>query len=312
MHQVIQVSAEYAAIDIFTDTLAVPPTATWVEQTSGTTQLLSCVNAVDNNIAWIGGGPAAGTGPGVILRTTNAGTTWTNVAGSTFTSQSVFAICGINANTCLVATAPSATYVYKTTNAGTNWTQVYTAARPGFVDDIKFLNSSTIFLYGDPVGGRWELYKSTNSGSTWDSTGLYLPQTGSEAGWNNALCTRGNTIWFGTNNTYVYYSTNAGATGSWTLELQPVMQTNIRLHLVIQALSGFCGEASAFISTNAGVNWTTLTAPGTGTIQGFGNAYNYSIDEFGMEEELIYIIQAIMAPLLLHNIYLQLLLLMMH
>ena len=68
-------------------------------------------------------------------------------------------------------------------------------------------------MYGDPVGARWSLWKSTDAGATWDSTGLYVPQAGTEAGWNNAMWLNGNNLWYGTNNTRVYYSTNFGS--SW-------------------------------------------------------------------------------------------------
>ncbi len=179
----------------------------WVGQNpSGVTTSLNTVSTVNANVGWIGGNG------GVVLRTINAGTNWTNVTGAPIGTADVYAICGIDANTCLVSTSPGATFVYRTSNGGVNWTQVFTQTG-GFIDDIKMQNANTGFMYGDPVGARWSLWKSTNGGVNWDSAGLYLAQAGTEAGWNNAMWLVGNNLWFGTNNTRVYYSTNFGS--SW-------------------------------------------------------------------------------------------------
>lgn len=38
------------------------------------------------------------------------------------------------------------------------------------------------FIQGDPVNGRWLLWKTSNGGLTWDSTGMYLQNNGGEFG----------------------------------------------------------------------------------------------------------------------------------
>jgi hypothetical protein len=76
--------------------------------------------------------------------------------------------------------------------------------------------NGTGFMMGDPVGSRWSLWKTTNSGVTWDSTGLYLPQAGAEAGYNNCMSNGQNRIWFGTNNSRVYFSSNNGI--NWSIQ----------------------------------------------------------------------------------------------
>ncbi|MGA2668372.1 MAG: T9SS type A sorting domain-containing protein [Ignavibacteria bacterium] len=235
----------------------------WSEQTSPVTTGLNTVSAVSNQIGWIGGNS------GVVLRTTNGGSSWTNVTGAPIGTDAVYAICGIDANTCLVSTSPSNTFVFKTTNGGANWTQVFTVVG-GFVDDIKMFSATNGYLYGDPVGGRWELYKTTNAGTNWDSTGLYLPQAASEAGWNNAMCIRGTKVWFGTNNTKVYYSTNSGT--NWTAQATTGSVNTYSVSFDGAGNIGMCGESAALRSTNSGVNWTVVTVPGTGSIIGFGNA----------------------------------------
>jgi hypothetical protein len=235
---------------------------TWTEQTSGITSAINTVSAVDNNVGWIGGNT------GEVLRTTNGGTTWTNVTGSPIGTNGVYAICGIDANTCLVSTSPGATFVFRTTNGGANWTQVFTQASPGFIDDIKMFNSTNGFMYGDPVGGRWSLWKTTDAGATWDSTGLYLVRTGiSEAGYNNAMCVRGTNIWFGTNNTKVYYSTTSGTSWNFGATTGSINTYSVTFN----GSTGFTGQSAALTSTNGGANWAVVTLPGTGTIYSFSN-----------------------------------------
>jgi photosystem II stability/assembly factor-like uncharacterized protein len=238
----------------------------WVEQTSGTVNGLNTVSTVSDQVGWIGGNG------GVVLRTTNAGTNWTNVTGTPIGTDAVYAICGIDANTCLVSTSPAATFVFKTTNGGANWTQVFTQASPGFIDDIKMFSATNGFMYGDPVGARWTLFKTTNAGTNWDSTGLYLPQAGSEAGWNNAMCLKGTNLWFGTNNTRVYYSTNSGVNWLYGATTGTVNQYSVAFNG--GGGIGFAGQTVAVKSTNGGANWAAFTVPGTGTIYGFSNILN--------------------------------------
>jgi photosystem II stability/assembly factor-like uncharacterized protein len=230
----------------------------WVRQPSGLTTSLNTVSTVNQNVGWIGGNG------GVVLRTINGGVNWSNVTGSPIGTADVYAICGIDANTCLVSTSPSATFVYRTSNGGVNWTQVFTQTG-GFMDDIKFQNASTGFMYGDPVGSRWSLWKSTNGGVNWDSTGLYLPQAGTEAGWNNAMWLSGNNLWFGTNNTRVYKSTNFGS--AWTFGTTTGSANSYSV--AFNSNIGFTGQSAILKSTNAGDNYAAVTLPGTGTAYSF-------------------------------------------
>jgi photosystem II stability/assembly factor-like uncharacterized protein len=238
---------------------------TWTAQTSGVTTSLNCVSTVDANVGWIGGDG------GVVLRTTNGGTTWTNVTTSTIGTLGVYAICAIDANICIATTstttAPTTTYVYRTSNGGANWTQVFTEANGGFMDDIKFKDANTGFMYGDPPGTRWSLWKTTNGGINWDSAGCYLPVTGTEAGWNNSMQIIGNTIWFGTNNTKVYKSTNFGATGSWTSGV--TTGTANSYSVAFNGNIGFSGQTVAVKSTDGGSTYASVTLPGSGTCYSF-------------------------------------------
>ena len=147
--------------------------AQWSEQTSGVTSTLYSVSPVDNNVVWICG---AG---GKVLLTTNGGTNWVLTASPNAT-LALYNIWGIDSATAIVTGSSTTAYVYKTTNAGVNWTQVFSQTG-GFIDAINGLSlvdPNALFMYGDPVSGRWSLWASSNGGSSWDSTGLFLPQAG--------------------------------------------------------------------------------------------------------------------------------------
>ena len=221
---------------------------------------------VDDNVAWIGG--AAGT----VLRTTNAGSTWTNVGGGAIGADAVYNIFGVDAQTALCTTSPAATYIFRTTNGGTTWTQVLSVTG-GFMDAIWMFDANNGFAYGDPVGGNWELYKTTDGGATWTAAPA-LAQSGSEAGWNNAMYVSGSNIYFGTNNTRIYYSSDMG--NSWTPQTT-TGQINSYAIWFNNASVGLMGGSTGGLdaTTNGGTTWTAITSPGAVASAGITGVSSY-------------------------------------
>jgi photosystem II stability/assembly factor-like uncharacterized protein len=235
----------------------------WNECTSPVSTALRCVSNIDAFNAWVCGAS------GVVLKTSDGGYNWINVSGSGIPNTvTLINIYGINSTNALTAGySGSNTFVYRTTNGGTNWTQVFTEAN-GFINAVWMQNANTGFIQGDPVSTRWSLWKTTNGGVNWDSTGLYLARIGSEAGWNSSMSVINNKIWFGTNNTRIYYSSNSGLNwmiqstapelNSYSMTIEPVLQ-----------LTGFMGGTNMLKTTNGGTNWTPVTVPATGNFSGF-------------------------------------------
>jgi len=237
----------------------------WGEQTSGTTNTLTSVSAASNNVVWICGYN------GTVLRTTNSGLNWLSAnAGGIPSNVSLINIWAIDGGNAITAGyVGTNTWVWKTTNSGNNWIQVFTQPN-GFIDAVVMKDGfpNQGIMLGDPVGGRWSLWRTTNAGANWDSTGMYLPQAGTESGYNNSICYTGSRIWFGTNNTRIYYSNNDGAT--WvSRSTAPELNSYAILFADSWNPSGLLGGATLMQSNDTGAAWTTLSSLGSGNFGGF-------------------------------------------
>lgn len=240
--------------------------AQWAEQTSGVTAALYSASAPSDQICWVGGAT------GIVLRTVNGGTNWTNVGGAGIANQDVYAVFAIDANICYITTSPSSgTYIYKTTDGGATWvTQLNQAG--GFGDGLWFKDANNGIFYGDPVGGRWSIFRTSNGGTNWDSTGLYLASEGF-AGWNNGLFALGDNVWFGTNGTKVWYSSNFGT--SWTAQATTGQVNSYTIWFNSPSV-GLTGGTNFMVTTNGGTAWAAMTVPGTGNVGGItgeGNSW---------------------------------------
>lgn len=239
----------------------------WNECNSGVTAALRSVSNVDANITWVCGAN------GTVIKTTNGGYNWTNHTGNGIPSNVLLInIFAVDANIALTAGyIGTNTYVYRTSNGGTNWTQVFTEAN-GFINGVWMRTAINGFMQGDPVGGRWSLWKTTNGGANWDSTGMYLTQNGTEAGWNNSLWSDSNKIWFGTNNFRLYYSSNFGT--NWSVQSTGTQQNSYMIAFRFpDEQYGLTGGTALLLTSNGGLNWQTVTAPGTGNFVGAALAY---------------------------------------
>jgi photosystem II stability/assembly factor-like uncharacterized protein len=234
----------------------------WTTQTSGTANQFLTVSTVSDQIGW-----AAGVGP-TVVRTVNGGTTWTAATGTGITGD-VYNIYAWSANEALCTTSPGATNIYKTTNGGTTWTQVFTQAG-GFIDAIQMVSTTEGYAVGDPVGGKWTIVKTTDGGNTWARMATEPTQVGAEAGWNNSLQIIGNNMWFGTNATKVYRSTDLGLT--WTSGATTGTVNTYAVHYNTASV-GLAGGTAMVLSTNGGTSYSAVTNPGTaGNINGIEGA----------------------------------------
>ena len=237
----------------------------FVPQTSGTSEVLLSVCAVSESTGWVAGSS------GTVRRTTDGGNTWTH-AGTGITGD-VVNINALDANTAFCTTSPSATIIYKTMNGGANWTPVFNQPG-GFIDAIQMISPSIGYALGDPVGGKWTVLKTTNSGNTWQRMATEPTQIGTEAGWNNSFRIIGNHMWFGTNDNRVYHSFDLGLT--WNFAPTPGTVSTFALHYNSLA-AGLAGGTGMVRSTNGGLSYNIASMPSSIAavygIEGFGNEW---------------------------------------
>ena len=141
-------------------------------QDSGTTAGLRGIDSVDGTVAW-----ASGTN-GTVLKTTDGGTRWQKCAvpdadkdGATLDFRGVQAWDATTA--ILMASGPGdKSRIYKTSDGCQTWKLVFTNPdKDGFWDAIAADRKMGI-LIGDPIGGRFEIFASTDSGlEKWDRFG---------------------------------------------------------------------------------------------------------------------------------------------
>jgi hypothetical protein len=234
---------------------------------------------------------------GVVLKSTNySGGTWINVSGNGLPSSiNLNTIASVYGNSSIALTTgvrSDTAIVYRTTNAGVNWAEVFRQYNTS-INVIILAFPSNGFMIGNPVGGRWSIWKTTNNGLTFDSTGMYLPQNGNEAGFRNSfnICNWGtSTLLFGTSNYRIYYTTNQGA--NWTFFSNPWAQNIYSMHFTMCGspgnIAGYVGGTSyVYYTSNSGVIWTQSNAPpGTGNISGMF-ACPVPVQYFGQNEIMI-------------------------
>jgi hypothetical protein len=140
----------------------------WQMQDSGTTAGLRGIDSVNGLIAW-----ASGT-DGTVLKTTDGGAHWQKCAvpdaatdGATLDFRGVQAW---DAQTAIVmASGPGEkSRLYKTKDGCKTWTLLFRNpdAPQGFFDSF-WLNGQRGLLLGDPVGGKFAVFKTANGGKTW-------------------------------------------------------------------------------------------------------------------------------------------------
>ena len=130
---------------------------------------------------------------------------------------SVYCIDALNADTAYVVTSE----IFKTTNRGNTWVMQITNFSTGFANCIHFFDANNGVATGDPNGGYFEIYTTTNGGDNWvrvPSSNIPAPLPG-EMGIVSSFAAYNNTFWFATfgaaTGQRIIGSTDRGYT--WTL-----------------------------------------------------------------------------------------------
>jgi photosystem II stability/assembly factor-like uncharacterized protein len=240
------------------------------------------VCAVDQNVVWATAGD--GDFNPVYLqeftRTNDGGTTWTAGTISGWNTYGMAMIYAIDYNTAWVPLFDSLGVnggaIIKTTDGGATWVHQSTATFSGaaaFPNVVHFFNANEGFCMGDPNGGYFEIYTTTDGGNNWDrvpSANIAAELSG-EYGIVGYYDAQGTNAWFGTNKGRVYKSTDKGQTwtvstvapswGSVFVDVKFLNSTHgIALHRGNGSGSGSNGEK--YETFDGGNTWTLIQQSG--------------------------------------------------
>lgn len=222
----------------------------WTATPTGYQQIYNSISAVNDNVVWTGGHF------GGVARTINGGSSWSiSVVGD---SLNIINIYGIDENNAIVITdefVPNRSMIWKTSNGGNTWTQVYEQSEDLRVLEIS--SSGTGLCIGDAVGGRWSILKTTDFGTSWDTTGMFLAGTG-EA-FDNCMYFDGTGYWFGASGGRLFHTTNTGA--SWSVD---TIGSSTVTSVWFNGLSGFLVSDKKYRSTDGGLTWDSVSHPAIG------------------------------------------------
>lgn len=248
--------------------------SSWVDQIlPAAPPEINSVSAVNKDICWIGGSS------GTVYYTSNGGSGWLNRSSGLFSGGNVTCIIGKSDGItafCLVNTSGYGK-IFKTSDAGISWVQIY-ARLGGTLQAMKFYNSTSAYVYGNPAFSKWLVLKTTNNGTSFDSLSTTPNGYAGENGYPNVLETIDigggfQKIWFGTNLAGVYYSTNSGI--SWLFSPTSGNQ-HVYTIKFLDANNGFCGGDSPYKTTNGGVTWNfQANYPNTGSYKSFAGIWGF-------------------------------------
>jgi len=234
---------------------------TWTLQTSPVTTDLNSICIVNQTTVYICGSSNK------VLKTTNGGTNWIILNNGITSGQGLHTIFAANTN--VAVTGSDNGTLWRTTDGGQNWNAIVPAPASPFINAVHFFNSTTGFAVGNPSGGTWKMWYTTNAGANWTSHPAPPPAGGSEAGWNNsyfALDT-GNIMW-GTNANRIWKGSLRGPFVSislpGTLNSPGIWFSNANTGVII-ANNGV-SSLPVLRTTNGGTNWyaTSFTPSGIG------------------------------------------------
>jgi photosystem II stability/assembly factor-like uncharacterized protein len=221
---------------------------TWVEKNSGVSTNLWYVDFVTPDTGYIVGTSAT------ILKTTDGGETWVNKS-LTGTTSGISKVHFINPSTGYIGTANSTLgYVCKTTDYGNTWNKVTSYPGTGTVYGLCFTDINN----GYASDNTCTMYKTTDGGATWTSSGKLSSGTLYEIRFadanNGAVCgSRGE----------VFVTTNAGAV--WTKTNNPYNTSLYALGMQLPSKRlvtvGNGGVMST--STDFGATWNMLSVSTT-------------------------------------------------
>ena len=242
------------------------------------------IRMVDANTIWFSDQAAtSATDQGAYIgRSVDGGATWTNIAPA-IAGAGIGDISAISASTAYIVTFPPAASdpaalngVWKTTDGGATWVEQRTAAYSNansFANIVHFWDANVGITAGDPINGKFEIYNTTNGGTTWTlNAGAPAPAAG-EYGYTGKRAVSGNTIWYGTNQGRLLRSNDKGVT--WGIYSTPAVDFGTAANngdfsfkdsqnglLLISETVNSVETVTLWTTSDGGQSWIDLTPSG--------------------------------------------------
>ncbi|MCU7614401.1 T9SS type A sorting domain-containing protein [Chryseobacterium sp. GMJ5] len=197
----------------------------WVTQNSGfatPSRGISGMEVYDANTTWAFAydGVTSTNNIQEFTKTSNGGTTWT--AGTINIGEPglhITNISGVSAATAWVGAFDNTDGlggVWKTTDGGVTWNNqlILSTFGESWTNFVHFFDANNGIIGGDPENGEFELYTTSNGGTTWTRVPFAtLPNPlASEYGYNSGYYAVGNNIFFYTGKGRIFKSTDKGLT----------------------------------------------------------------------------------------------------
>jgi photosystem II stability/assembly factor-like uncharacterized protein len=208
---------------------AARPGYAWHDTSTGSTAHFRGLAAVSATTAWVSGYTDT---DGVIMRTTDRGSTWQDVtppdvAGLQFRDISAFS--ANDAVAMSIGNNPGDFRMYVTHDGGRTWAITFVNSEPtAFYDCMSFFNRKVGLAVSDPPDGvHFRVIKTTDGGMSWHVTGLDMPAAPGAYGFaasGECLTTdHGHRAWFGSGGSEasIFRSDDRGVT--WTKYSTPML-----------------------------------------------------------------------------------------
>jgi len=248
----------------------------WTEQSTGfssPSRGVGNISIVDENIAWIrvyDGSDTTNTTVQEFAKTTDGGQTW--VPGTISVGSALLGIAqifGISDTTAWAVAYPSSNFgtggIYKTIDGGVTWNRQNTAlfnATGAFPNVVYFWDENNGFCMGDPTGGFFEIYTTSDGGNNW----IRVPQSNipdnqsGEYGYVGQVFYVDNVVWYTTNKGRIYKSGDFGH--NWVVSQSPISDFG---SATSSGEISFWNVNDGLLVNNAGATWLTSDGGATWT-----------------------------------------------